>query len=65
MEEFLAVFVAKFLVVWVILNWLTDEVFEKILLAYLSITGAAFSAVCLNKLPINRDYDKFEIYALS
>ena len=55
MEEFLPALVAKFLAVWVILNWLTGEVFVKTLLAYLSITGATFSAVCLNKLPINRD----------
>ena len=59
MEEFLPTLVAKFLAVWVILNWLTGEVFVKTLLAYLSITGATFSAVCLNKLPINSDYVKF------
>ena len=58
MEELLPVFVTKFLVVWVILNWLTDEVLERTFAAYLSIIGAAF-AVCLNKLPINSDYVKF------
>lgn len=58
-EELFPALVAKFLAVWVILKSLADEFFVRILLAYLSIRGPALSAVCLNKLPMNKDCEKF------